>query len=99
MTTLNDLDLDQCKTRAKELLKEARAAAPEALDRIRRHHPESDVLLASDRVRLADTQLVIAREQGYASWRRLKDDLLLRNAFRAIDQADLPDPKWPLDSN
>lgn len=53
-----DIDLDQARRRAKELLRAARAADPEALARLR-----------ADRApRLADAQYAIAQDLGYASW-------------------------------
>ena len=53
-----DIDLDQARRRAKELLRAARAEDPEALARLR-----------ADRApRLADAQFAVARELGFASW-------------------------------
>src|SRR4051794_28322379 len=53
-----DIDLDQARRRAKELLRAARAGDTEALARMR-----------ADRApRLADAQRAIARELGFASW-------------------------------
>jgi hypothetical protein len=68
MTPPNGIDLDQYKAQAKDLLKQARSGTPEALTRLRDGHPKGDKgLLSSRRLRLADAQLVIAREQGYRS--------------------------------
>lgn len=65
------LNLDQQKTRAKELLRAARRAEAEALERLRKHHPRAaDVI--GDAYKLSDAQLVIARELGVASWPKLK---------------------------
>jgi ankyrin repeat protein len=53
-----DIDLDQARRRAKELLRAARAGDSEALARLR-----------ADRApRLADAQYAIARDLGFASW-------------------------------
>ncbi|MGH7680192.1 MAG: hypothetical protein ACRENU_17105 [Gemmatimonadaceae bacterium] len=53
---------------AKALLRRLRAGDPEALERaLARHH----ALDGLERVRLADAQLVIAREYGFTSWPRL----------------------------
>jgi ankyrin repeat protein len=53
-----ELDLDQARRRAKELLRAARAGDPAALRRLR-----------TDRApRLADAQRAIAAEAGFASW-------------------------------
>jgi hypothetical protein len=84
------IDLDQYKTQAKELLKKAKLADPEALNRLRQHHPDHTTLLASGRIQLADAQLVIARELGYGSWAKLKEDLIFLNAVAALDAGDIP---------
>jgi hypothetical protein len=55
---------------AKALLRRLRAGDPDALARARAQHPRIGAS-ASDRSRLADAQLVIAREYGFASWPRL----------------------------
>jgi hypothetical protein len=53
-----ELDLDQARRRAKELLRAARARSPEALARFR-----------DDRApRLADAQRAVATDLGFASW-------------------------------
>lgn len=55
---------------AKALLRRLRAGDPDSLARARSRHPA----IASTppvRIRLADAQLVIAREYGFASWPRL----------------------------
>jgi Ankyrin repeats (3 copies) len=89
MTPPKGIDLNQYKTQAKELLKQARAALPEALDRLRQHHPEHDSLAKSGSLRLADTQLVIARENEFPSWSKFKQYLLFRNAVQALDSGDI----------
>ena len=90
MTLPHRIDLDQYKTQAKELCKQARAAHPEALDRLRQHHPEHESALAApESVRLADAQLVIARENGFPSWAKFKAYLGFRNAVQALDAGDL----------
>lgn len=63
--------------KAAKALKQAHAArAPEALARIREHHPRwrgrSDAELAAAPFTLADAQLVVAREYGLESWPRWK---------------------------
>lgn len=90
MTPVSGICLEQYATQAKELCKAARAADPIAAARIREHHPEGAALVASRPAKLADCQLVLARELGYPSWAKLKDDLLFRNAVRALDTGDLP---------
>lgn len=55
---------------AKVLLRRLRARNLEALERARAQHPTIDALLP-EQIRLADAQLVIAREYGFTSWPRL----------------------------
>lgn len=62
------LNLEQQKKRAKELLKAVRDDDANAVARWEAHHPKG---AASER-QLADAQLVIARENGFPSWRRMK---------------------------
>ncbi|HVC81016.1 MAG TPA: ankyrin repeat domain-containing protein, partial [Chloroflexota bacterium] len=61
-------NLDQQRKRARELLNAARAGDPEALRRFHRHHPR---FAGKATPRLADAQLVIAREYGFPSWPKL----------------------------
>jgi ankyrin repeat protein len=62
------LDLGQLRRQAKELRDDARRGDAAATERIARHYSGT---LPAD-VRLAVAQLVIAREQGFPSWPRLK---------------------------
>ena len=55
---------------AKALLRRLRAGDRDALERARARHPAIDTS-STERIRLADAQLVIAREYGFASWPRL----------------------------
>ncbi len=55
---------------AKALLRRLRAGDPAALCRARERHPAIDASQPA-RIRLADAQLVIAREYGFTSWPRL----------------------------
>jgi hypothetical protein len=66
--------LEQLRRDAKRLLKSARAGGPGASG-----------LLAADS-RLADAQLITAREQGYSSWPRLVRDL---ERFTPVQYADV----------
>jgi hypothetical protein len=81
--------LAQYRAQARDLLKLAQAADINAMRRIQRHHPARDTILSSGGPRLVDCQLVIARELGYASWPKLKNDLVFRNAVAALDAGDL----------
>jgi ankyrin repeat protein len=62
------LDLGQLRRQAKELRDAARGGDAGAAERIARHYSGT----RQDAVSLAVAQLVIAREQGFASWPRLK---------------------------
>jgi hypothetical protein len=68
--------LEQLKKQAKSLLKGQQAADPEALTRIRENHPRwrnlSEEKVAASPFALADAQLVIASEYGFASWSKLQ---------------------------
>lgn len=55
---------------AKALLRRLRAGDPDALARARARHPALDASVPA-RIRLADAQLVIAREYGFTRWARL----------------------------
>jgi ankyrin repeat protein len=56
------VNLEQLRKQAKELVRAARAGDEQALARVRAHAP------VRERVALADAQLTLAREHGYASW-------------------------------
>ena len=60
-------DLAFERKQAKALLRRLRAGDPDALARARARHPDLDAA----RAKLADAQLVVAREYGFASWPRL----------------------------
>ena len=62
------LNLEQQKKRAKELLKAVRDGDADAVARWEAHHPKG----AAAGQLLADAQLVIARENGFPSWPRMK---------------------------
>lgn len=63
--------LDHYKKQAKDLLKRVVSGEPEAIERVRRSHPRLGTLSDAeirDSGKLADAQLVIAREHGSESW-------------------------------
>ncbi|HIQ52427.1 MAG TPA: hypothetical protein EYH51_04020, partial [Pseudomonas pachastrellae] len=64
------LNLEQQRKRAKELLKAINAGEHSALARVTQW-----ITPRSDALKLADAQLVIARECGFASWPRLKQHI------------------------
>ena len=86
-------DLEQLRKQAKDLLKSVQAGHPDALCRFREHHPDRSPSSPS----LADAQLVLAREHGFASWPKLKEHVhavlldtrdpleLFKDAFHADD--------------
>lgn len=79
---MSRLDLEQQRKRAKDLLRAHRRGDRSAAERVAGQLPRAR-RLAIDQVlalplRLADAQLVIAREAGFASWPRMK-----RHAERA----------------
>jgi hypothetical protein len=78
-------DLNQYKKQAKELARAARSGEPEALVRVQEHHPRSGQLLQS-RLKLADAQLVLAREHGFASWPTFVAEIERRRIARAVDE-------------
>ena len=67
---LNPLSLEQQKKRAKDLLHDLRAHDAGAVERFRRHCPQS--LSAGFEPRLSNAQLVVARENGFRKWTDLK---------------------------
>jgi ankyrin repeat protein len=64
--------LEQYRKQAKELLKACKTGDPDAIERIKRHHPHSskpnDPGILSGKFALADAQLAIAREHAFESW-------------------------------
>jgi len=94
-------DLEQLRKQAKDLLKSHKSGNPEAIHRFREHHPDfhaaPDHTLHAAPVSLADAQLVLAREHGFASWAKLKEHVesilldtrdpleLFQHAFHADD--------------
>jgi ankyrin repeat protein len=69
------LNLEQQKKQAHDLLRALRAGNQDALDRLRSRHLRwagvHDATVQQD-VALHDAQFLIAREQGFASWTKLK---------------------------
>lgn len=65
------VDLDQLRRRAKDLLRAARQGDADAVGRIH---------AVSDELTLTAARLVIARDHGFASWLRLKDEVQARTS-------------------
>jgi ankyrin repeat protein len=86
--------LEQYKKQAKDLLHSHRAAAPEALERIQRHHPTLHKLspseIAAANFTLTDAQIILAREHGFESWPKFAAHVENLRLIRSV--ADLPDP-------
>ena len=67
--------LENRRKRAKSLLRDVDATEPKALERVARHHPRFTQAMTErgcTDFRLADAQLVIAREHGFRSWPAMK---------------------------
>jgi hypothetical protein len=93
-------DLEQLRHQAKDLLRELRAGAPEALAELERHHPAPP---AAESARLADAQLVLARAYGLASWPRLVlacrvTDALWRDDLEALRRLVARHPRLLLEA-
>jgi ankyrin repeat protein len=80
-------DLEQYKKQAKELARACRDNHPEALARIRQHHPNPP----EGRVALTDAQLVLAREHGFESWPKFAAEA--QRLRIAASVADVTDPE------
>jgi ankyrin repeat protein len=85
-------NLEQYKKKAKDLLRLHAESALEAWERIERHHPRfrSQGRGMTVPFRLADAQLVIARECGFESWPKFARHLETLRLTRAV--AALADP-------
>lgn len=69
------MNIEQQKKQARELLNAIRAGKEDAVSRLRRHHSRwatADETTVRQLVALHDAQFALAREQGFASWSRLK---------------------------
>jgi len=93
------LNLEQQKKQARELLRAIRIGSADALTRLRGQHVRwtyVDDAIARLEVALHDTQFVIAREQGFASWTKLKSYAELSSAHRH-SRIFVADMKWMAD--
>jgi hypothetical protein len=82
--------LDVPKKEARELLRECKSKASDALERVRNRHPkfrtaDDDAIVT--RLKLSDAQLVLASEYGFSSWTQLKERIIGNSAAQAIDKA------------
>ena len=90
---LKSINLDPFTNQADELLKHARAGQPEALERLRQ--PSR----APDSIQLEDAQLVVARENGFPSWSKFKEQLLFRDAVHHLDAGNYSSLEELLDAH
>lgn len=78
--------LQQLRNRAKDLLRALNEGDPVALQRLRQVHPQFKDSAQTQRdlanIKLADAQLVVAREQGFESWPKLKKHAESRSSSR-----------------
>jgi len=85
-------DILQYKKQAKELIRECNLGSAEALTRIRKHLarlPGSSALPPAG-IRLADAQLVLAREHGYDSWPKFAKHIETLRIIRSLETIDDP---------
>ncbi len=68
-TVVHRLSLEKLKKEAKDLCKQFKASIPEAISRFKQHHPR---FTEKNDFKLADAQLVIARENCSPTWPKLK---------------------------
>src|SRR5690349_6252185 len=80
--------LTNLRKQAKALLVAWRTGDAQAASRVRQQHPRGERLLAEGRPQLADAQLVVAREYGFASWARLVQHLRLEPQAQALHALD-----------
>src|SRR5215469_237050 len=97
-------NLEQYKKQAKELVRACANGAPEAMQRVRRHHPKFqrqadapdldsetwDDTNSGKTIALTDAQLVIAREHGFESWPKFTAHITRLNLERTVEQIDDP---------
>jgi len=87
-------DLSQYRKQAKELLHAARAGESSALARIYKHHPRLHELtpeeMRNHKLALADAQLVIAREHGFASWPAFQNQVEHLRMIRSVEENGAP---------
>lgn len=93
------MNLEQQKKQARELLRALRAGNPEALSRLQTRHlrwAAEDNATIQKEAALHDAQFVISREQGFASWTKLKAyaDPSTDNRHTRLFVAD---PQWLTD--
>jgi hypothetical protein len=76
-------DIDQLRRQARELQRAAHLGDAGALRRLRS---------VSDKITLSTAQLALARQHGFPSWRRLRDEVERRGDERSVSGPDSPPP-------
>lgn len=79
-------NLDQLKHQAKELLRGVRLGDPSAIEEFNQYHPKP---APPHQVKLADTQLALARSYGVTSWPRLVQACKLIDAIWRDDRDEV----------
>ena len=91
-------NLEQLKNQAKDLRKAHQQADPEAIQRIKDHHPRlsgaSDSAIFRADFSLQDAQLVLAREYGFPSWSKLVAAVTSSKPHSALPE-DVDPPRPP----
>jgi len=83
------LSLEKLKKDSKALLKALKTNQPQALDRLVQHHPKGQDCDVKA-LKLADAQCIIARENGLASWAKLKAHFtLIHQAYKQLQRPHL----------
>lgn len=93
------LNLERQKKRARELLRAVRSGNADALARLRNHHlrwAEAADATVRQEMALHDAQFVVAREQGFASWTKLKGYAESSQEAR-YTRPFVPDVQWMTD--
>jgi ankyrin repeat protein len=87
-------NLEQYRKQAKDLVRACRLRVPDAVARVRHHHPRFHKLAETEfhgeQVTRTDAQLVIAREHGFESWPKFSKHIEMLNLIRSM--ASLSDP-------
>lgn len=79
---LHEHSLENLRKQAKELLKQFEKGDQTATDRFTANHPN----FPKAEICLADAQAVIAREQGHASWPKMKSSLTLATLADEVER-------------
>jgi ankyrin repeat protein len=85
-------DIHQYKKQAKELVRDFSLGSSDAVARIQKHSPRFHARSGStpSAIRLADAQLVLAREHGYESWSKFAHQVETLRIIRSVEA--LSDP-------